>query len=119
MTVSFMPQQKGHCEAVLELKFYDHKCKTDFLIRRTLSGWAKRSTSEVRRQQNGFARALRSRFIKCRGVHSSVSTNEERGGEELLDIGMSISDEEDIIEHGRPNDTFATATASLTSSRQF
>ena len=36
-----------------------------------------------------------------------------------MDIGISVSDEEDIIEHGRPNDTFATATASLTSSWQF
>ena len=118
VTVSFMPRQEGHHEAVLELKFHDHKRKTDFVIRRTLSGWAKRPTNELGRQQNGFPRSLRSRPINLRGVHSSVSTDDEEEGEELLDNGISVSDEEGldigIVERRRPNGPFATATASLT-----
>jgi len=90
----------------------------DFVIRRTLSGWAKRPTNELGRQQNGFARASRSRHINRRGVHSSVSTDDEEEGEELLDSGISVSDEEGldagIVERRRPNGPFATATASLT-----
>jgi hypothetical protein len=118
VTVSFMPRQEGRCEAVLELKFHDHKRKTDFMIRRTLSGWAKRPTNELGRQQNGFARALRSRPINRRGVQSIVSTDDEEEGEELLDSGISVSDEDGldvgIVERRRPNGPFATATASLT-----
>ena len=118
VTVSFMPRQEGRCEAVLELKFHDHKHKTDFVIRRTLSGWAKRPINELGRQQNGFAHAPRSRPINRRGGQSSVSTDDEEEGEELLDSGISVSDEEGldvgIVERRRPNGPFATATASLT-----
>jgi hypothetical protein len=118
VTVSFMPRQEGRCEVVLELKFHDHMHRTDFVIRRTLSGWARRPTNELGRQRNGFARASRSRPINRRGVHSSVSTDDDEEGEELLDIGISVSDEEGldvgIVERRRPNGPFATATASLT-----
>lgn len=118
VTVSFIPQQEGRCEAVLELKFRDHKRKMDFMIRRTLSGWAKRPTNELGRQQNRFARAPPSRPINRRGFHSSVSTDDEEEGEELLDSGISVSDEEGldvgIVERRRPNGPFATATVSLT-----
>jgi hypothetical protein len=113
-----MPRQEGRCEAVLELKFHNHERKADFVIRRTLSGWAKRPANELGRQQNGFARAPRSRPINRRGVQSSVSTDDEDEGEELLDSGISVSDEEGldvgIVERRRPNGPFATATASLT-----
>ena len=121
VTVSFMPRQEGRYDAVLELKFHNHKRKTDFVIRRTLSGWAKRPTNELRRQQNGSTRALQSRPIIRRGAHSSVSTDDEEEGEEgeeLSDIGISVSDEEGldvgIVERKRPNGPFATAKASLT-----
>jgi hypothetical protein len=57
VTVSFMPRQEGRYEAVLELKFHNHKHKMNFVIRRTLSGRAKRPANELGRQQNGFARA--------------------------------------------------------------
>ena len=120
VTVSFMPRQEERCEAVLELKFHDHRNKTDFVISRNLSGWAKRPTSEHGRQQNRVARArgLRSRPINRRGVHSSVSTDDEEEGEEILDTGISVSDEEgldfDIVERRRPDGPFATATAYLT-----
>lgn len=118
VTVSFMPRQEGRCDAVLELKFHNHKRKTDFVIRRTLSGWAKRPTDDLRRQQNGSTRALQSRPIIRRGAHSSDSTDDEEEGEELSDIGISVSDEEGldvgIVERRRPNGPFATANASLT-----
>ncbi len=117
MTVSYMPRQEGRCEAVLELKFHNHKRKADFVIRRTLSGWAKRPNNELGRHQNGFARALRSRPINRQGIHSSVSTDDEEEGEELSDIGISVSGEEGvdvgIVERRRPNGPFATATALL------
>lgn len=118
VTVSFMPRHEGRCEAVIELKFHDHNRKMDFMIRRTLSGWAKRPTNELGRQRNGFARAPRSRPINRRGVHSTVSTDDEEEGEEILDSGISVSDEEGldvgIVERRRPNGPFATATVSLT-----
>lgn len=118
VSVSFVPRQEGRREAILELKFHDHKRKMDFVIRRTLSGWAKRPTNELGRQENGFARAPRSRPINRRGIHSSVSTDDEEEGEEPLDSGISVSDEEGldvgIVERRRPNGPFATATVSLT-----
>lgn len=121
VNVSYMPRQEGRCEAVLELKFHDHKRKTDFVIRRTLNGWAKQPTNELGRQQNGSARNLRSRPIYRRSVHSSVSTDDEEEGEELLDTeiskGIFVSDEDGldvgIVERRRPNGPFATATVSL------
>jgi hypothetical protein len=113
-----MPRHEGRCEAFLALKFHNHMRKTDFVIRRTLSGWAKRPTNELGRQQNGFARAPWSRPINRWGVHSSVSTDDEEEEDEPLDNGISVSDEEGvdvgIVERRRPNGPFATATASLT-----
>jgi hypothetical protein len=117
VTVSFMPRQEGRCEAVLELKFHDHKRKADFVIRRTLSGWAKQPTAELGRQQNGSARTLRSRPMNRRVFLSSVSTDDEEEGE-LMGSGISVSDEEGldvgIVERRRPNGPFATATDALT-----
>jgi hypothetical protein len=52
------------------------------------------------------------------GDHSSVSTDDEEDGDELLDTGISVSDEEGlnvgIVERKRRNGPFATATSSLT-----
>lgn len=113
-----MPQEEGRYEATLELKFHDHMRKTNFVIKRTLSGWAKRPTNELGREPNGFVRALRSRPINRQGVHSNVSTDDEEEGGEFLATGISVSDEEGlyvgIVERRRPNGPFATATASLT-----
>jgi hypothetical protein len=124
VTVSFMPLQEGFCEAALELKFYDHKRKLDFVIRRTLSGYARRAANGQGRDQFGSAHALQPRPINGGGVdpwgnHSSVSTNDEQGeGEELSDTGISISDGAmlnfGIVERRHPNGPFATATSLLT-----
>jgi hypothetical protein len=115
-----MPQREGLCEAALELKFHDHKRKVDFVIKRTLSGWARRPTNGQGRRQIGSARALQSRPINGRrGNRSSVSSDdEEEVGEELLDTGISVSDEEGldfgIVERRRSNGPFATPNSSLT-----
>lgn len=113
-----MPRQEGRCEAVLELKFRDHKRKKDFLIRRTLRGWAKRPANEQGRQRTGFAGTLRSQPPNRQGVHSSVSTDDEEEGEEFSDTGIFVSNEEGldvgIVERRRPNGPFSTATASFT-----
>ena len=97
LTVSFIPRQEGLSGATLELKFHDHKRKMDFVIRRTLSGWAK----------NGWG-----------GDHSNVSMDDEdEKVDELSDTGISVSDEEGlnvgIVERRRPNEPFATATSFL------
>jgi hypothetical protein len=119
VTVSFMPRREGLCEATLELKFHDHKRKVDFVIRRTLSGWAKRPTNGQGRHQIGSARALQSRPINGWGAdHSSVSTDDEEEEGELSDTGISVSDDKGldfhIVERRRLNGPFATETSSLT-----
>jgi hypothetical protein len=120
VTVSFTPRREGHCEVALELKFRDHKRKEDFVIRRTLSGWARRPTNEQERHQIGSSRALQSWPINgSGGDHSSLpADDEEEDGEELLDTGISVSDEEGlnvgIVERRHPDGPFATATFSLT-----
>ena len=97
LNISFMPRQEGLSGAALELKFHDHKRKMDFVIMRTLSGWAK----------NGWG-----------GDRSNVSMDvEDEEGEELSDTGISVSDEEGlnvgIVERRRPDGLFATATSLL------
>jgi hypothetical protein len=120
VTVYFMPQQAGLCEAAIELKFHNHKRKADFVIRRTLSGQARQPTNGQGHHQNGSARALQSRSVNGGGDdRSSVSTDDDDDdGEELLDTGISVSDEEGlnvgIVERRRQNGPFATATSSLT-----
>ena len=119
VTVSFMPRREGPCEAALELIFRDHKRNVDFVIRRTLSGWAKRPTNGQGRHQIGATRALQSRHINgWGGDHSSDSADDDEEEEELLDTGISVSDEEGlnvgIVERRRSNGPFASATSSLT-----
>ena len=65
------------------------------MIWRTVSGWARQPISELGRQQNGLVRPLWSRPINRRGIHSSVPTDDEEG-QELLDTGIPVSDEEDL-----------------------
>jgi hypothetical protein len=117
VTVSFTPRREGRCEAALELQFRDHKRKVDFVIRRTVSGRAKRPTNEQGRHQNGSARALQSRPINGWGGNHSTDDEEEEG-EELLDTGISVSDEEGldvgIVERKRPHGPFATTTSLFT-----
>lgn len=123
MAVSYTPRQEGLCEAALELIFHDHRRNVDFVITRTLSGWAKRRISEQEHRQNGSARVLRPHPMNDRGDdHASVSTEEE---EEFLDsdeTGVYVlpvaEDGPDldfgIVERKRPNGPFATPSVSIT-----
>ena len=115
-----MPRRAGLCEVALELKFHDHTRKVDFVIRRTLSGLAKRSANGQGRHGIGSSRPLQSRPVNgWRGDHSSDSSDDEDVVEEgLLDNGISVSDEDGLnvgfVERRRPNGPFATATSLLT-----
>jgi hypothetical protein len=119
VAVSYTPRREGLCEAALELIFHDHGRKVDFVVKRTLSGWAKGLTGGPIHGQNGSASVPRSRPINNWGDdHSSVSSDEE---EEYLDsdeTGISVSGEDElnfgIVERKRPNGPFATQSASLT-----
>ena len=119
LTVSFMPRGEGLYGAALELNFHDHKRKMDFVIRRTLSGWAKRPANGEVRLQTRSAPGLQSPPINgLGGDFSSVSTDdEEEEGEELSDTGITVSDEEGlnvgIVERRHPSGPFATATSLL------
>ena len=119
VVVSYTPRREGLCEAALELIFHDHGHNVDFVVKRTLSGWARGLTGRQIHGQNGSASALRSRPTNNWGDdHSSVSSDDE---EEFLDgdeTGISVSGEDDldfgIVERKRPNGPFATLSASLT-----
>lgn len=119
MAVSYTPRQEGLCEATVELIFHDHGRNVDFVVNRTISGWAKGRTDGHVRRQNGSESARRSQPVDNWGDdHASVSSDEE---EEFLDsheTGISVSDEDgldfDIVERKRANGPFATASASLT-----
>jgi len=117
--ISFHPGREGLCEAALELTFHHHKRKVDFVVNRTLSGWARRQPSGQERHENGSAAAPQPQQIDNWGVDdTSVYSDEE---EELWDsegTGISVSSEDGLdfgmVERKRPNGPFATATISLT-----
>jgi len=123
VTVSYTPRQEGLCEAALELIFHDHRRDVDFVITRTLSGWAKRRISGQEHRQNGSARVLRPQPTNDWGDDgASVSTEEE---EEFLDsdeTGVNVLPVGDdgpdldfgIVERKRPNGPFATPSNSIT-----
>ena len=100
ITVTFSPQQGGNHEAVLELTFCDRKRKANFVIERTLRGFAKEPVGD------------------WADDHASLSTDEE---EELPDedgTGISVLDEDGvnfgIVERRRRNGPFATPSSTLT-----
>jgi hypothetical protein len=119
VAVSYTPRREGLCEAALELIFHDHRRNVDFVVKRTLSGWAKGLTGGPIHGQNGSASVPRFRPTNNRGDdHSSASSDEE---EEFLDsdeTGISVPGEDEldfgIVERKRPNGPFATQSASLT-----
>ncbi|KAI9452273.1 hypothetical protein F5148DRAFT_1236722 [Russula earlei] len=116
LTVAFTPQQEGYYVATLELTFGNHKCKTDFVIRRRLCGFAKRRTGGKEQQQS--ARDPESQSINDRvDDHATVLSDDE----ELLDIdgtGIFVSHPDGldfgIVDRKRPNGPFATPSALLT-----
>ena len=119
VTVSFTPRQEGLCEAVLDLIFHDYMRKANFVIKRTLTGWAKRPP--IGRQDHHKIESMhnpRSRSINDEpNYHGGVSFEEEI----FLDsdgTGISISHEDGldfgIVERKRLNGPFATPSSLLT-----
>jgi hypothetical protein len=116
VAVCFTPQREGLCEAVLELIFYDHKHKADFVVKRTLIGRAK--------QPSGGQRVIQLEFTP-NSVPQPINDRTDDDprilvDEEFLDGGTGISvshaDGLDfgIVERKRPNGPFATPSSLLT-----
>jgi len=118
VSVSFTPRQGGHYEAVLELRFHDHKRNADFVVKRTLTGWAEPPAGEGR-LTNKSALNPAVRTIKYdTNDNGGRSVDEE---EEYLDsdgTGITVSHEDGldfgIVERKRPNGPFATPSSLLT-----
>lgn len=117
--VSFTPLDGGLCEAILELTFHDHERRVDFVVNRTLTGWAERPIRGKRHQQSGSVRNPGPRpTINGTGHHRRVPVV---GDEEFLDnasTGISVSHEDGldfgIVERKRINGPFATPSSLLT-----
>ncbi len=143
VTVCFTPQREGLCEAVLELLFYDHKHKADFVVKRKLIGRAKQPAGGQRRRggDNEAERAsrppsssrLEGRLAYPIQLEYTPNTapqpiNDQVDDdprilvdEEFLDCdgtGISVSHADGldfgIVERKRPNGPFATPSSLLT-----
>jgi hypothetical protein len=115
VAVSFTPQKGGLCEAILELTFHDHKRRDDFVVNRTLTGWAE----PPKHQQSGSVREPGSRPMNNGTSHHRKVP--AVGKEEFLDssnTGISVSHEDGldfgIVERKRINGPFATPSSLLT-----
>jgi hypothetical protein len=71
VAVCFKPQREGPCQAVLELTFCDHERQADFLIRRTLSGQAKKLATRQGLLQTEYAPNTASQPINDRVDHDA------------------------------------------------
>jgi hypothetical protein len=119
VAVSFTPRQGGLCEAVLDLTFHDHKRKADFVIKRTLTGWANRPPGARGHHQKKSTPNPGCQSIND-GVndhHTEILVDEE---EDFLDsdgTGISVSHEGGlyfgIVERKRSNGPFATPSSLL------
>jgi len=121
VTVRFAPQREGHCDAVLELIFCDHKHNADFVIKRSLSGRAK-----LPKQPAGGQRLLQLEYTPntvSQPINDRVDDDDARilVDEEFLDCdgtGISVSHADGldfgIVERKRPNGPFATSSSVLT-----
>lgn len=119
VSVSFTPRQGGLYEAVLELLFHDHERNADFVLKRTLTGWAERPAEGLGRLTNQSALNPAVRPIKDDTKDNGGRSVDE--GEEYLDsdgTGITVSHEDGldfgIVERKRPNGPFATPSSLLT-----
>jgi hypothetical protein len=120
VTVSYTPQNGGHCEAVLELTFRNHQRRFDFVVKRTLTGWAKRPTSGKGHHRNRLERDSGLRPIENRAYYGGWLSRAVGGKEEFMDsdgTGISVSHDDGldfgIVERRRPNGPFATPSRLL------
>ena len=118
VSVTFMPGQGGLYEAVLELTFHDHKRNADFIVKRTLTGWAGRPTSGEGHHSNKSTLNPGVRPIKDDTNYNGEHSVDE---EEYLDsdgTGITVSHDDGldfgIVERKRPNGPFATPSSLLT-----
>jgi hypothetical protein len=123
--VSFTPRKGGRYEAVLELIFHNHKRKVDFVAKRTLTGWADRSTSGKGYYQKRFTRNPVTVFRPINDVgdpsHDRDGGDSVAEGEKFIDsdgTGISVSHEDGldfgIVERKRPDGPFLTPSSLLT-----
>jgi hypothetical protein len=117
VAICFMPQREGLCEAVLELSFYDHTHKADFVIKRTLSGQAKEPAIRQGLLQIEYAPSTASQPINDRADDDARILVDEK----FLDCdgtGISVSHADGldfgIVERKRPNGPFTTPSTVLT-----
>lgn len=120
VAISFTPRQGGLCEAVLDLTFHDHKHKADFVVKRTLTGWANRPPGAREHRQKKSTLNPGCQLIDD-GVnhhHTEIFVDEE---EDFLDsdgTGISVSHEDGldfgIVERKRSNGPFPTPSSLLT-----
>lgn len=117
VTVCFAPQREGCYEATVELILCDHNRKTDFVIKRTLFGWARQRTNGQGHHGRESTRMPGIPPLYGRG-DAEIFVNEE---EELLDsdgTGISVSHEDGldfcVVGRKRRNGPFETPSSSLT-----
>jgi hypothetical protein len=118
VSVSFTPRQGGLFEAVLELTFHDHKRNADFVVKRTLTGWAERPTVRQGHHPNKSTLNPGVRPIKDDANDNGVHSVDE--GEYLDSDGTGITVSHDdgldfgIVERKRPNGPFSTPSSLFT-----
>lgn len=122
VTVRFTPLREGLYEAVLELIFCDHKHKTDFVIKRTLSGRAKQPAYGQRLLQIEYAPNTASQPINdWVDDDDDARILVDEGSLDCGGTGISVSHADGldfgIVERKRPNGPFATPSSLITIKR--
>jgi hypothetical protein len=120
VTVSFTPRQGGLFGAALDLTFHDHKRKADFVVKRTLNGWANRPPG-ARGHHPKKSTPNPGGQPMSDGVnhyHTEIPVDEEADFLDSDGTGISVSHEDGldfgIVERKRPNGPFATPSSLLT-----
>lgn len=108
VTVFFTPQQEGNCKAVLELVFTDHKHKSDFMIKRELSGRAKQNRLQIEYTPNTGSQPVDDQVDDT----AKIPANEELLDNDGNGITVSHADGIDFGIIGRLNGPFKFATSS-------
>jgi hypothetical protein len=119
--VSFVPQREGVYEAILEVTLLDHIRQTDFVVKRTLRGWATQPIDEQKDEESESSPSPSTRSQPINGHvndHARVPPFKE---EELLDsdgTGISVSHARGldfgIVERKRPNGPFPSPSSFFT-----
>ena len=119
VTVCFTPQREGFYEAILELTLCNHKRKADFVIKRTLSGWAEQYADGDGQQQNEWTLNSWSQPIDDRADDQETTFTDDGEYWDSDGTGISVSHEDGsldfgIVERKRPKGLLATPSALLT-----